>query len=92
MLITKRQLREEARDKIVAEEAKTFDKEAQQVWAEKDVFRKKELIETLIISQFQYQKKQEEFRTKIRKTNSSYVLDKLVADIVMFSHGEKVLK
>lgn len=92
MLITKRQLREEARDKIVAKEAKTFDKEAQQIWAERDIARKKELIETLIISQFQYVKKQEDFRKKVQITNKASALDKLVGDIVLFAHGEKVLK
>ncbi len=92
MLITKRQLRGEARDKIVAKQAKNFDVEAKLIWDERNLSRKKELIEQLIISQFEYPKKQDEFRTKIRKATTTYVLDKLVADIVMFAHGEKVIK
>ncbi|TFG99667.1 hypothetical protein E4H12_01845 [Candidatus Thorarchaeota archaeon] len=91
MLLTKRELRKREQERFIATASRKFDEEAKIVWAERDLVKKKKLAIETIVDNFQYPAKAEQFRDKINRAKQGKDVDKLVADVVLFAHGEKVL-
>jgi hypothetical protein len=91
-IVHKAQLKREALGKQAAQNATNFDDAAQRVWAASDLDAKKQLADKLIISQFAYPKKIDEFRAKLQKCIKSSQVDKLVGDIILYQSGNQVLK
>lgn len=67
--------------------AKDFTKEAQAVWATKDLKEKAQLFIDTIVNQFDYPDKAEQFRQKALKATNGAVIDKMAGDLVLMANG-----
>lgn len=75
-----------------AKKAKNFELEAQAVWAESSLDKKRELIISTMIDNFKYKEKIEQFKQKVLTCNSCITLDTLAGDIMLYGQGLSVLK
>lgn len=74
----------------MAIQANNFSILAQEVWNERDINKKKELV-NVMIDEFKFKAKQPHFRGIVTTTNSGYRLDKLASDI-MLADTDKVIQ
>ena len=72
--------------------AKQLDQQAQAVWAEKDLEKKRELLIKGMVDNFKFKDKQPEFRRKALAAKTTKDLDFIASSILLVGHGEKVVK
>jgi len=70
--------------------ANNLEQQAQDVWTEKNISKKKELLHEMITS-FRYKAKQEQFRDIVDGTTRAARLDRLAADL-MLADTDKVIR
>lgn len=81
----------QARKQKASIQAKNFDMEAQMVWGESDMERKRSLITTLMIDCFKYPEKAKQFRNKVLNARTGVDLDRLAGALALYAHGEYVV-
>lgn len=85
-------LEKAADKKTAASKARCFVSEAQAIWAEKDIVKKRHLLLTTMVDHFTYRKKERLFETKVANCVTGDQLDRLAKEIMLWGEGLAVLR